>query len=322
MSVILVTGGAGFVGHHVAAALLARGDTVRVLDNLDPFYDPALKRHNLERLEAAAGGRLEFVEGDLRDPDACRRAAAGIDATVHLAALAGVRPSILDPARYLDVNVVGTQRLLDALAETKGRPLVFGSSSSVYGGNTEVPYSEAHAVDWPVSPYAASKKAGEVVCHAWHHLTGTPVTCLRLFTVYGPGQRPEMAIHKFARLLLAGEALPFYGAGDTARDYTFVTDIVDGILAALDRARGYRIYNLGGSVATSLKQLVEMLERAFGARAELERLPEQPGDMRFTHADVGRAQRELGWRSRVTLEEGLRQFADWYLQMRAEGRLA
>ncbi len=321
MKRFLVTGGAGFIGSRVTRVLLERGATVRVLDNLDPFYDPALKRHHIEELGTLAGDRLEFFEGDIRDAGTCAHCVGGVDTVIHLAALAGVRPSIEDPVRYMDVNVTGTQRLLDAMQSRPGVPFIFGSSSSVYGGNTVVPFAESHSVDRPVSPYAASKKAGEVICHSFHHLYGNPVTCLRFFTVYGPGQRPEMAIHKFSRAILNGEPLPFFGDGQSARDYTYVDDIVDGILAACDRAQGYRIYNLGGSVPTSLEKLVQMLEEVLDCQAVLDRRPEQPGDMRVTHADVSLAARELGYESRVPLAEGLQRFAEWYRQQRADGRL-
>ncbi len=318
---VLVTGGAGFVGAHVVEALLARGAAVVVLDNFDPFYDPAIKRHRLARLRAAGGARLQCVEGDLRDAGACARAVDAATGVIHLAALAGVRPSIADPVRYLDVNVTGTQVLLEAMKKRPGIPLVFGSSSSVYGGNAKVPFAEADPVDRPVSPYAASKKAGEVICHSFHHLHGNPVTCLRLFTVYGPGQRPEMAVHAFTRLILDGKPVPFFGDGRSARDYTYVSDIVDGILAALERADGYRIYNLGGSVPTTLWRLVQMIERTLDREAVLDRRPDQPGDVPTTHADIALAKRELGFQCRVPLEEGLRRFADWYLAERQEGRL-
>jgi len=322
MDRVLVTGGAGFVGSHVVRALLDRGTAVTVLDNFDPFYDPAIKRRRVDLLADTAGERLRCVEGDLRDAESCARAVDGATGVIHLAALAGVRPSIQSPARYMDVNVTGTQVLLEAIRECPGIPVVFGSSSSVYGGNEKVPFAESDPVDRPVSPYAASKKAGEVICHSFHHLAGHPVTCVRLFTVYGPGQRPEMAIHKFTRLMLDGEPVPFFGDGGSARDYTYVGDIVDGITSALERADGYRIYNLGGSVPTTLKRLVEMLEETLDCRAVLDRQPDQPGDVPQTWADITLAGRELGFECRVPLEEGLRRFFDWYRTERAEGRLA
>lgn len=322
MSRILITGAAGFIGSHLARALLDAGRTVRVLDNFDPFYDVAIKRRNLDELRRAGGKRFAFLEGDLRDAAVCGRAAAGVDGIVHLAALAGVRPSIQDPVRYMDVNVRGTEILLQA---TRGRPevpFILGSSSSVYGGNTKVPFAETDPVDRPVSPYAASKKANEVQCHAFHHLHGNPVSCMRFFTVYGPGQRPEMAIHKFARHILAGLPIPFFGDGGSRRDYTYVDDIVTGLVAALERARGYEIYNLGGSATTSLAELVQMLEEVLDRKAVLERLPDQPGDVPQTFADIGKAERELGYRCTVPVREGLRRFAAWYRREREAGRVA
>jgi UDP-glucuronate 4-epimerase len=294
---------------------------VRVLDNFDPFYEIALKRRNLEEL-AASSERFEFLEGDIRDAQACARATDGVDAVVHLAALAGVRPSIRDPVRYMDVNVRGTQILLQSLAERPEVPFVFGSSSSVYGGNRKVPFAETDPVDRPVSPYAASKKAGEVQCHVFHHLCGNPVSCLRFFTVYGPGQRPEMAIHKFARHITDGLPIPFFGDGSSRRDYTWVGDIVAGVIAAMDRARGYEIYNLGGSATTSLAELVRLLEEALGRKAVLERLPDQPGDVPQTWADIGKPARDLGYRCNVPAREGIARFAQWYLREKAAGRIA
>ena len=311
MQRILVTGGAGFIGSHLCERLLARGDAVQVLDNLDPFYDPALKQKNLALLTAAGGERFSFQLGDIRDARTCQQALRGCDGVIHLAALAGVRPSIADPVRYMDVNVTGTQVLMQQI-DSKAIPFVFGSSSSVYGGNTKVPFAEADAVDRPVSPYAASKKAGEVICHAWHHLHGNPVTCLRFFTVYGPRQRPEMAIHHFARCISTGKALPFFGDGESRRDYTYVADIVSGVVASLDRAKGYSIYNLGGSATTSLSELVAALEHALASKALLHRLPDQPGDVPITYANIDKARRLLGYEPKVKIEEGIERFVRWY----------
>ena len=322
MSHILLTGGAGFIGSHLAHALLVRGDSVAVLDNLDPSYDVEIKRRNLAMLEDAGGDAFSFFEGDIRDTKTCERCVENVDGVIHLAALAGVRPSIEDPVRYMAVNVAGTQSLLEALRGCTGVPFVFGSSSSVYGGNEKVPFSEGDCVDHPVSPYAASKKAGELQCFSWHRLYGNPVSCLRFFTVYGPRQRPEMAIHKFSRHIVAGESLPFFGDGTTRRDYTYVTDIVNGVLAALDRCEGYKIYNLGGSATTTLADLVKLLERAYGREAILDRQPEQPGDVKQTFADTSLAERELGFVSNVSIEEGVRLFADWYLAEREAGRVS
>ncbi len=321
MQSVLITGGAGFIGSHLAQRLLADGARVTVLDNLDPFYDVRQKHRNLEELAAAGGSRFGFHEGDLRDPAACRRAVTGADVVVHLAALAGVRPSIQDPIRYWDVNLVGTETLLQAI-DRKDVVFVFGSSSSVYGGNTKVPFAESDNVDRPVSPYAATKKAGEVQCHAWHHLRGNRVVCLRFFTVYGPRQRPEMAIHQFARNITDGAPIPFFGDGSSRRDYTYVEDIVAGVVAAMAPVRPYAIYNLGGSATTTLAELVQHLERALGRRATLQRLPDQPGDVPTTWADVTLAGRELGYRPAVPLATGIDRFCAWYLAEKQQGRIA
>lgn len=330
MPTVLVTGGAGFIGSNLCQSLLAGTATgggplgrvarVVVLDNLDPFYDVAIKRRNLAELAALGGDRFAFVEGDLRDGAACRAALQGVDVVVHLAALAGVRPSIQEPIRYWDVNLVGTQTLLAAI-ERRDVRLVFGSSSSVYGGNTKVPFAESDRVDHPISPYAATKKAGEVQCYTWHHLRGNPVTCLRFFTVYGPRQRPEMAIHQFARRLTDGLPIPFFGDGSTRRDYTYVDDIASGIQAAMQRQQGYAIYNLGGSATTTLQELVALLEQALGRRAILDRQPDQPGDVPVTYADIGLAERELGYRSEVPIAEGIARFCRWYVGEKQAGRL-
>jgi UDP-glucuronate 4-epimerase len=321
MTRVLITGGAGFIGSHLAQRVLADGASVQVLDNLDPFYEPAIKHRNLDELRELGGDRFTFVEGDLRDAAACRRAVEGADVIVHLAALAGVRPSLADPARYMDVNVTGTQVLLNQIQDPSVR-VVFGSSSSVYGGGKELPFHEDLKVDRPVSPYAASKKAGEVLCHTWHHLHGNPLTCLRFFTVYGPRQRPEMAIHKFARMITDGDAIPFFGDGGSRRDYTYVEDIVSGVRAAMTRTGGYEIYNLGGAATTSLSELVAQLEQALDKPARLDRQPDQPGDVPVTYADVTRAERELGYRSETPLAEGVKKFCSWYLAEKAAGRVA
>ena len=318
---VLITGGAGFIGSHLAERLLAEGNTVAVLDNFDRYYDTDIKRRNVEILAATSGQRFELIEGDLRDVGACARAVEGATTVVHLAGLAGVRPSIVEPVRYMDVNVTGTQVLLSSIHDPQVR-VVFGSSSSVYGGGKELPFHEDQKVDHPVSPYAASKKAGEVLCHAWHHLHGNPVTCLRFFTVYGPRQRPEMAIHKFARMITNREAIPFFGNGDSRRDYTYVDDIVSGISAAMQRQEGYSIYNLGGAATTTLTELVQHLEDALGVEAILDRQPDQPGDVPATYADVSRAQRELGYSSETPLAAGIRQFCHWYVGQKSAGTLA
>jgi len=319
---ILITGAAGFIGSHLSERLVARGERVVGIDNFNDFYDPAMKRHNVEGL--LAGDAFTLVEGDIRDAAALRRAFAehAPAAVVHLAAMAGVRPSLQDPSHYHDVNCTGTARLLEAAREAGCARVVFGSSSSVYGGNTKVPFHEDDEVLRPVSPYAATKRAGELTCYTFHHLYEMDVACLRFFTVYGPRQRPEMAIHKFVRLVEADRPLPVFGDGTTERDYTYVDDVLDGIVKALDRSRGYRIYNLGESRTISLRGLVDAIGRAVGRTPRIDWQPMQPGDVVRTYADVGRARAELGYDPRVGLEEGLERFVAWYREAHARGVLA
>ena len=309
---VLITGAAGFIGSHVAGALMARGDEVVGYDNFDPFYDVALKRENVAALEAA--GPFRSIEGDIRDEDRVRATfrAEDPDAIIHLAARAGVRPSLAEPMLYQDVNVRGTNVLLEATKERGGRPFLFASSSSVYGANEKVPFAEDDRVDHPVSPYAATKKAGELIAHTYHHLFGFPITCLRFFTVYGPRQRPEMAIHRFTRRIAEGRDVPLFGDGSSERDYTYVDDIVDGVLRSLDRASGYRIYNLGGSRTTRLADLVAMIGRALGVEPKIDWQPNQPGDVPRTWADVTRSEAELGYRPHTPIEEGIERFVAWY----------
>ncbi len=315
----LVTGGAGFIGSHLAEALLARGQRVVVLDNFDSFYDPAFKRANVERCLGQDAYRL--VEGDLRDEAALDLAFGRepIDAVFHLAARAGVRPSIQDPVLYSSVNLDGTTRLLEACRRHRVSRFIFGSSSSVYGNNAKVPFSEEDPVDHPISPYAATKKAGEVLCHSFHHLFGIQVACLRFFTVYGPRQRPEMAIHKFTRLLAAGRPLEQYGDGRSARDYTYVSDVVEGILRAHERLAGYHVWNLGGSRTITLDGLIGKIAARLGVEPQVRRLPDQPGDVERTWADVTRAERELGWAPRIPIDEGLDRFMEWFRRRPAAG---
>jgi UDP-glucuronate 4-epimerase len=313
---VLVTGGAGFIGSHLCARLLVRGDEVGCVDNFDPFYPERLKRRALEPLIALG---MRFTEADIRDAQAMERAADELrpDCIVHLAALAGVRPSLERPTEYMDVNVRGTAVLLEAARKAKVRRFVFGSSSSVYGAHARPPFQESARVDSPLSPYAASKAAGEQLVAAWNNLYGLEAISLRFFTVYGPRQRPDLAIHKFARRMLAGEKLPFFGDGSSRRDYTYVDDILAGVLAALEVPLGHDIVNLGGAHTTSLRELIALLEEALGVRAKLDELPAQMGDMPLTSADVTHAGRVLGYAPRTSMKEGLRLFAEW---LRGEGR--
>ncbi len=318
---LLLTGGAGFIGSHLTRRLLGRGDRVTVLDDFNDFYDPARKRHNVQPFLADAAYRL--VEGDIRDEALVERlfghpaAELGpFDAVIHLAARAGVRPSLEEPILYEEVNCIGTLRLLEAARRHGPATFVFGSSSSVYGINEKVPFAEDDPVDLPISPYATTKRAGELLCFNYHHLYDMRCCCLRFFTVYGPAQRPEMAIHKFTDLLARGERVPLYGDGGTRRDYTYVDDIVDGILAALALAPGFEIFNLGGAETTALGELVQTLAALLEVKARIDYLPEQPGDVPITYADVTKARRLLSYSPRVPIREGLRRFVDWYRQER------
>jgi UDP-glucuronate 4-epimerase len=308
-SKVLVTGGAGFIGSHVCEALSARGDAVVVLDNFNDFYDPALKRRNASLLPCA-----KIVTGDIRDRDlvAALFREEKFDAVIHLAAMAGVRPSLLDPLHYQDVNVRGTVILLEELRQRPKTRFVFASSSSVYGSNERVPFREDDDIHHPVSPYAATKRAGELLCYTHHHLYGIPTSCLRFFTVYGPRQRPEMAIHKFVKAVIEKKPLPFYGDGSTRRDYTYIDDIVDGVVRALDRCDGYEIYNLGESATTSLAELVQWIGEACGERPILDQQPMQPGDVEITYADVSKARERLGYEPKVPVREGLDRFVAWF----------
>ncbi|MDF1799329.1 MAG: GDP-mannose 4,6-dehydratase [Planctomycetota bacterium] len=311
MGKILLTGGAGFIGSSVTDALLARGDEVTVVDNFNDFYDPAIKRRNAAGI-AAAGARV--VEGDIRDGELIAKLfdEGDFDGVIHLAAMAGVRPSLLDPMHYEDVNMRGTLNLLGQLQQRPGIRFVFASSSSVYGGNEKVPFSEADEIHHPVSPYAATKRAGELMCYTFHHLYGIPTTCLRFFTVYGPRQRPEMAIHKFTKAVLEGSPIPFFGDGTTRRDYTYIDDIVDGVVKSLDHCAGYEVYNLGESDTTSLSELVEMIGEVCGREPILDRQPMQPGDVVITYADISKAKQKIGYAPKTLIREGLERFHAWY----------
>ena len=317
---VLLTGAAGFIGSHLAERLCGRGDRVTGFDNFDPFYPRAVKERNL----AGLLGRKDFtlVEGDLTDPhdvDQAFAVAGPVDTVVHLAALAGVRPSIANPGRYWNVNVNGTLHLLQICHERGVKRVVFASSSSVYGMDSDVPFSELDPCSRPLSPYAATKRAGELMAFNHHHLHGSAVTCLRLFTVYGPRQRPDLAIHKFTRLIAAGQPVELFGDGGSSRDYTWIDDILDGVVAAIeqqahDGRNAYRIYNLGGSRPTRLKELVDRIAAALGRPATIVWKPEQPGDMKHTLADIDLAQADLGYAPKVSVDAGIPRFVDWWRQ--------
>jgi UDP-glucuronate 4-epimerase len=318
MPSVLVTGGAGFIGSHLVEALLKQGREVLVLDNFDDFYLPELKRRNLEPLAGRPGFLL--VEGDIRDEAIVEKTFAGhpISVVVHLAARAGVRPSIQQPVLYCDVNVTGTAVLLEACRRHGIGKFIFGSSSSVYGNNTKLPFSEKDDVDRPISPYAATKRAGEVLCATYHELYRLNVFALRFFTVYGPRQRPEMAIHKFTRLIDRGLPVPRFGDGSTRRDYTYISDIVNGILRAIERVQGFEIINLGGSQTTRLLDLIELLEKNLDKKAVIDEEPGQPGDVVATYADVDKARRLLEYEPQISVEEGIRRFIEWFAGLKVK----
>ncbi len=307
---VLVTGGAGFIGSHVAEALLQRGDQVTVLDDFNDFYDPAIKRENIANLAPAAN----VIEGDIRDATLVSRvfAETAFDAVIHLAARAGVRPSLKDPQLYTDTNIVGTQTLLEASRAVGVKKWVFASSSSVYGTNENVPFKETDAVARPISPYAATKLAGEALCHVYHHLYDFDMVCLRFFTVYGPRQRPDLAIHKFTRAIDQGQPIEMYGDGSSRRDYTYIDDILQGVLAAVDRSLGFEVINLGESRTVTLAELVRQLEGLLGKQARIRQLETQPGDVPVTYADVDKARRLLDYNPSVPIEDGLARFVAWY----------
>ena len=310
---ILVTGGAGFIGSHLSERLLREGHRVIVIDNFDDFYDPRRKRKNLEPL--IQNSRLRLYEGDLRDDAFVNKVfkAEGIEIVAHLAARAGVRPSIQYPALYTEVNIRGTLNLLEACRHHQVSRMVFASSSSVYGNNPKVPFAETDNVDNPISPYAATKKAGELICYTYHHLYGLDIACLRYFTVYGPRQRPEMAIHQFTRLIHQGKQISLFGDGSSRRDYTYVEDAVEGTVKALSRENGYEIFNIGESQTTTLAELVQMIEERVGKKAVIEYLPAQPGDVERTFADIHRAKEKLGYLPQTDMRTGIKKFVEWYL---------
>ena len=310
MNAYLVTGAAGFIGSHLVDTLLARGHRVVGLDNFDAFYDPSIKRRNIS--DALSNSRFTLVEGDIRNRELLAELfAERYRAVFHLAARAGVRPSIDDPLLYQSVNVEGTTTLLEAMRAAECRRMVFASSSSVYGNSPTVPLRETDNIDRPISPYAATKHACELLCYTYHHLFGFDVACMRFFTAYGPRQRPEMAIHKFTRCIANGETVPMFGDGTTARDYTFIDDIVQGVLAIEERMSGYHVLNLGGSQTTSLRDLIALIAMNLGVEPRLERLPLQAGDVTITCADI-RAASALGYAPRTSIEDGIRRFVEWY----------
>lgn len=311
---VLVTGGAGFIGSHLVERLLEEQHAVICLDNFDSFYDPAIKRKNLHQALEYPG--FELVEGDFRDQDLLDRLFRQTtpELVIHLGARAGVRPSIDDPSLYYDVNVTGSLRLLEAMRKHGVERALIASSSSVYGNNRKVPFAETDPVDHPISPYAATKKAVELMSHTWHHLWGMKIAQLRFFTVYGPRQRPEMAIHKFTRLIADDQPLPFFGDGSSQRDYTYIDDIIDGIICVMQSDFSFDIINLGESETNSLTRLVELIGNELGRKANLKVLPQQPGDVDITFADITHARRQYGYNPTTPLADGIRKFTEWYLE--------
>jgi UDP-glucuronate 4-epimerase len=311
----LVTGAAGFIGSHVSEALIARGAEVVGIDNFDPFYAREVKERNLAGLLRSSAFR--FIEADVaRDP----LPLSGIDAVLHLAAKPGVRPSLEDPASYMEANVTASARIFDGARRAGLMRVVFGSSSSVYGNATPAPFAESEPAVEPISPYAASKRAGELLARAFTHLYPLRIICLRFFTVYGPRQRPDLAIHKFTDLIARGRPVRMHGDGSSERDYTYITDALDGILAGLEwtakAAPGsMETVNLGGGARVRLDRLIALIAGALGAEPRIERFPDQPGDVRVTDADLVHARKVLGFRPRVGIEDGIRQFVAWYQEV-------
>lgn len=309
---ILVTGGCGFIGSHLIDSLLADGKQVVCLDNVNDFYNPEIKRQN--QAAHVSSGNYGFIEGDIRDKNTVSQIFENheIGTVIHLAAMAGVRPSVENPGLYMDVNVMGTQILLEESARNKVEHFVFASSSSVYGNNDKVPFSEDDRVDGQISPYGSSKRMGELLCQTYHHLTGLPVSCLRFFTVYGPRQRPEMAIHSFVRSILNDEQITIFGDGSSARDYTYIDDIIDGIIKAAQSPDNFVIYNLGNSEPVKLIDMVHVIGNATEKTPNISMSDMPAGDVLQTFADIDRSRRRLGYDPKTNLEKGIEKFVEWY----------
>lgn len=314
MQSILITGGAGFIGSHLVDRLLAEGDwQVSIVDDFNEFYEPAIKRANVGR--HAKNPNFRLFEADIRNKAALKSIfdESKFATIVHLAARAGVRPSLQQPLLYAETNINGTMNLLELAREHGIRQFVFGSSSSVYGINAKVPFNEDDPIRQPISPYAATKAGGELLCHTYSHLYGMRCVCLRFFTVYGPRQRPDLAIHKFARLISEGKPIPVFGDGTTRRDYTFIDDIIDGVRAAIDYTTSdYEVINLGESRTVELRELIPLLEKELGTTARIDRQPLQPGDVPQTFADINKARMLLGYNPQTQIEDGIHQFVEWF----------
>ena len=312
---LLVTGGAGFIGSNLCERLLRSGHAVWAFDELNDFYDPKFKRRNLAEIEALALP-FQFVKGDITDRPAVEALFASVkfDQVIHLAARAGVRPSLVDPVLYQRVNVEGTVNILEAARKNGVKKITIASTSSVYGLNSKMPFSESDPIFSAISPYAASKLCCEALGHVYHHIYGMDVVMLRFFTVYGRRQRPDLAIYKFARLITDGKPIPVFGDGSTARDYTYVADILDGIIACTEKHFGYEIFNLGESQVVKLNYMIELLEKALGKKAIIDRQPMQPGDVPLTFADISKARAQLGYNPQTKIEQGIPVFVDWFKQ--------
>lgn len=314
MKTLLITGGAGFIGSHLVDRLLSTNvERVTVIDDFNDFYDPSIKRDNIR--EHLKDPRYSINEVDIRDRAALERIfkTNNFDCVVHLAARAGVRPSLSEPQLYTETNINGTLNLLELARSSNIKQFVFGSSSSVYGINAKVPFSEDDPIRQPISPYAATKGAGELLCHTYSHLYGLRCVCLRFFTVYGPRQRPDLAIHKFAKLISQRKPIPVFGDGTTRRDYTYIDDIIDGVMAAIayDKSN-YEVINLGESRTVELNELISLLEKELDTHAIIDRQPPQPGDVPQTFADISKARALLGYQPKTQIEEGLHRFVEWF----------
>jgi UDP-glucuronate 4-epimerase len=309
---ILVTGAAGFIGSNVCEHFVALNHFIIGIDNFDNFYPSKFKHLNLTGLQG--NSRFQFHEADIRDSKALNRILSSnqIDVVIHLAAKVGVRPSIASITEYYDVNVNGTVSLLESMKIHEVKKMIFASSSSIYGNNPKVPFSETDRVDNPISPYSSTKRSSELLCHVYCHLYKFDITCLRFFTVFGPRQRPDLAIHKFTRLIDDGKPIPFYGDGTTSRDYTYIDDIVNGVSCALNHLIGYRIYNLGESRVINLNKLVKTIENTLGKKAILNHLPLQQGDVNTTYADISKSKAEIGYNPTYDIETGIKEFVKWY----------
>ena len=314
MQSFLITGGAGFIGSHLVDHLLKSGAThITVVDDFNDFYSPEIKRKNVH--DHLADSRYRLVEADIRDRATLETIFTDkrFDCIVHLAARAGVRPSLVEPQLYNETNITGTLNLLELARAHKIKQFVFGSSSSVYGINAKVPFSEDDPIRQPISPYAATKGAGELLCHTYSHLYGIRCVCLRFFTVYGPRQRPDLAIHKFAKLISTGKAIPVFGDGTTRRDYTYVDDIIAGVIAAISYDKtNYEVFNLGESRTIELRELIALLENELDTQAIIDHQPMQPGDVPQTFADIHKARRLLGYNPQTQIEDGIHKFIQWF----------